>query len=370
MSGAPDADVEPIETAADVRRRRRVSVLLPVRDVTANEDARRWWQRALTSTLRSRGVDLDVVVVDHGSATSIDADTLAMMGHRHGHTVRVVSVPRDAPFAAVLEVGRQACQTDLIARMDADDVMHLDRLRLQAAALVDDESLSAVASQVKILPNSTTAMRGYVLWQNQLRSPDDHRRERFLEQPCCHPATMFKASALDAVGGYCVRGEHERAWPEDYDLFLRLLGAGHAIRKLPTVHLGWRQHAQQRTRDVGVGQGRDDLAACKAFALVRDERAGKRPVVVIGAGKEARRISRALRAFDVVVERFLDADPRKIGRVLHSAPIVDAAATTASDLPAQTLLLGAVGTSGARGQVRAHFQRLGRLEGVDAFCVA
>ena len=93
-----------------------VSVLLPARDVDP-----RWWRRALESTLKSREVRLEVVVVDHGSHTPLQVDD---------GRVRVLRADRTLPFAAALEMGRAACRAEVIARMDADDVMHPLRLRI------------------------------------------------------------------------------------------------------------------------------------------------------------------------------------------------------------------------------------------------
>ena len=323
----------------------RVSVVLPARDADP-----RLFRRALRSTLRSRDVDVVVVVVDHGSTDAIVSDD---------ERVTVVHVARDATFADALNAGVAVCDSDVIARMDADDVMHPARLRAHADALANDPTLAAVSSRVKVLPRSTINMRGYVMWQNAIASPAEHRRERFIEQPVCHPATTFRRSALDDVGGYV----HNDV-VEDYDLFLRLLGRGHRLQKLSAVHHGWRQHEGQATRRID----RDAIACLKAKHLVHDFELGARDVIVVGAGKEGRRISRALRARGVIVSAFVDVDPNKVGRVVHGAPVHDP--SWLSERPPWAFVVGAVGTSGARGAVRALFADVGLAEDVDAVVVA
>jgi glycosyltransferase involved in cell wall biosynthesis len=322
-----------------------ISVVLPARD----GDPRLVW-RALRSTLRSRGVAFEVVVVDHGSTSPITASDAR---------VTVVRVARDVTFADALNAGVAVADTDVIARMDADDVMHPDRLRVHAAALAADAALSAVSSRVKVLPNTTTRMRGYVMWQNALLSSADHARQRFVEQPVCHPATTFRRAALDDVGGYV----HTDV-VEDYDLFLRLLGRGHRIAKLATVHHGWRQHDGQATRRVD----RDAIARLKARHLTGDFGLRGRDVVIIGAGKEGRRISRALRGAGVAVRAFVDVDAKKQGRLVHNAPVH--APAWLAERPAGAFVIGAVGTSGARGAVRALLTERGLVEGHDALFVA
>lgn len=321
-----------------------VSVVLPARDPDP-----RHFGIALRSTLRSRGVALDVVVVDHGSTRPIVVDD---------SRVTVLRLDRGASFADALNAGLAVARHDLIARMDADDVMHPERLRAQAQALLDDDGLAAVASRIKIIPRATTRMRGHALWMNTVLDHVAHRRERFVDLPVCHPALMFRRPVLDDVGGY-----HDVV-AEDYDLLLRLWSRGARVEKLAAFHLGWRQHDGQATRRIG----RDALAALKARHLVDDYDLRQRSVVIVGAGKEGRRISRALRAAGVVMAAFVDVDPAKIGRLIHDAPVQPA--SWLSDRPEEAFVVGAVGTSGARGAVRALFADVGIVEDVDGICVA
>lgn len=334
------AVVRSAAVAADVD----VSVVLPARDPHP-----RHFAVALRSTLRSRGVALDVVVVDHGSRTAIVVDDAR---------VTVLRVDGRASFADALNAGVAVARHDLIARMDADDVMHPERLASQARALRDDDGLAAVASRIKVIPRTTTRMRGHALWMNSVLDDAAHRRERFVDLPVCHPALMFRRRDLDAVGGY----RDEVA--EDYDLLLRLWSGGARVVKLPAVHLGWRQHDQQATRRIG----RDDLATLKARHLIVDFGLRDRNVVVVGAGKEGRRISRALRGVGVVVGAFVDVDPAKIGRVVHGAPVRPP--SWLAERASRAFVIGAVGTSGARGAVRALFADVGIVEDVDGICVA
>jgi glycosyltransferase involved in cell wall biosynthesis len=325
-----------------------VDVMMPVRDVPT-----RWLSRALTSTLRSRGVSLRVVVVDHASRVPVVVDDPRV------HVLRVDSSLR---FAEAMAAGLSACTSPFVARMDGDDVMHPDRLRLQLRALVDDDRIGAVASRVKVLPKTTTAMRGYVAWQNAALDAGDHARELWIEQPLCHPATTFRRQALQAVGGYFhVDG------PEDYDLYLRLFRGGWRLVKLPLIHHGWRQHAQQVTRTRPT-HTLDKIAALKARHLVEYFRLRERVVVVAGAGKEGRRICRGLREHGVAVAGFVDVDPRKIGRLVHGAPVHPTA--WLASRPPDSFVVGAVGTSGARTVVRAFFVDAGVTEGEDGVVVA
>ena len=167
------------------------------------------------------------------------------------------------------------------------------------------------------------------------------------------------------MGGY-----RSGAFAEDYDLFLRLIDAGFDLETRPVVRHGWRVHDQMSTR-TDPRYSRDAHAGLKAESLVRRHGVSARPIIILGAGKEGRRIARALQARAVTVSAFVDVSPRVVGRNRRGAPVHDA-----RELPAlhrampDAFAIGAVGTSGARVVVRGALVEAGFVEGVDAAVVA
>jgi hypothetical protein len=173
---------------------------------------------------------------------------------------------------------------------------------------------------------------------------------------------MLRADALRAVGGY-----RDGPFPEDYDLWLRLDAAGHALAKLPDVLLRWRRGPHvATTRDARyAGAPFPQLKA--PFLATRLRERAARPVDVWGAGQTGRRLARALQACGTRVDRFLDIDPRKIGRMARGAPIMPLAALA---LPGERWVVVALGVRGARDLARTELQRRGFREGDDFLCAA
>lgn len=332
-----------------------VSVLLPARNAEATVAI------AVRSVLRSRDVALELVIVEHGSV-----DQTPAVLHRFAAQdprIRLFHVPASRSFVAALELGRSQCLAPFIARMDADDVMHPDRLRHDVAHLRHRAGVSAVACRVKVIPRgrTTPGLRAYVAWQNSVLDASAHAREIWIEQPLCHPATTFRAEHLSSVGGY-----RDAGIPEDYDLYLRLVTAGFLLEKRVEVHHAWRQH-----RGTAIRWTRDDFAQLKAGSLVEHFGLRGRPVIVAGAGKEGGRIARALVRRGIQPTAFLDVAERRIGRIRHGAPVVSAAELRL--LHARhpgAFVIGAVGTSGSRGVVRAQLAACGFVEGRDCIVVA
>jgi len=108
------------------------------------------------------------------------------------------------------------------------------------------------------------------------------------------------------------------------------------------------------------------MREARAFYLAPRLARGGRPVVVWGAGPTGKRLARALEVHGVRTRRFVDIDPRKIGRTARGAPIVSPEALRAGE---DTLVV-AVGVRGARELVRAHLVERGFVEGADFVCAA
>lgn len=330
----------------------RVSVLLPARNAAGT------LLPALRSILRQTFRDLELVAVDDGSTdgTAAILEEVARTDRR----VRIVSGPGRGIVAA-LEAGRARCSGELLARMDADDVAHPRRIEEQVALLDADPSLAGVGCNVALFPRreGREGMRLYVEWLNGLVEPEAVFRERFVESPLVHPAAILRVEAIEAAGGYV-----ERGWPEDYDLWLTLLGGGARLANLPAVRLFWRDHAGRSTR-TDPRCGKDRHLALKAHHLARGPLAGG-TCRIWGAGKTGRALARALSLHGVEVEGWIDVDAAKIGRRIRGAPVVGPDELGGRDGPP---LLVAVAARGARRLIRAHLARRGWREGIDhLFC--
>ena len=309
---------------------------------------------ALASTLSQTLSDIEVVVIDDGSTDG----TGDCVGPARDSRIRLLSLPHTGIVGA-LEAGRQAATGSLIARMDGDDRMAPDRLARQVDRLDREPTLSLVTGPVVLFPvDHNAGMARYVRWLNSLVDASDFVREALIQAPVCHPAVTVRASALDSVGGY-----RDVAWAEDYDLWLRLLHDGHRFASVGgDPVLGWRDSEDRLTRtDPRYSAGQH--WACKAHHLARTHR----EVRIWGAGRDARRLARALEEAGVQIACFLDIDPAKVGRILRgSVPVL---AGPAAQQPGPVILC-AVGMPAARAEIRGWLTDWGLTEGADFLCVA
>ena len=91
-------------------------------------------------------------------------------------------------------VGLGAATGRYIARMDADDLAHLDRLRRQADFLDLRSEIGLVASRAEYLGDraKNQGLALWVDWVNSLVEPDQISLQRFVESPLIHPTVMFR----------------------------------------------------------------------------------------------------------------------------------------------------------------------------------
>src|SRR5205814_7006366 len=130
-------------------------------------------------------------------------------------------------------------------------------------------------------------MARYVDWSNALCDAADIARECYVESPLVRPTVMVRRPLLDD-------GYRDGPFPEDYELWLRLLARGVVLAKVPRVLLTWREHPARATRRdprYGPRQHR----ALKVKALLEGPLKPGPPVLFWGAGLEGKPILRALR---------------------------------------------------------------------------
>jgi glycosyltransferase involved in cell wall biosynthesis len=330
-----------------------MSVLLPYRDSAATLD------EALESVLSQRNVHLEVIAVDDGSVDGGPA--IASRWARRDRRVHCLRGTGTGMVDALMLASHHV-RAGILARMDADDIALPGRFEQSLRLLDSDGRLGAVGTRVEAVSSGPIGdgLLRYIHWQNGIVTADRHDRDLFVESPLCHPSTVIRRDAFDAVGGY-----RKGPFPEDYDLWLRLRARGWRLAKVPEVLLRWRHHGQRATFS-------DPRFALERFRALKAEhlaprllRAG-RPVAVWGAGPTGKRLARALEPHGVVAQRFVDIDPRKIGRTARGVDIVHPSELVLGS----DIILVAVGTAGARSLIRAHLLSRGFIDTVDFVCTA
>ena len=335
----------------------RISVLLPIFNAEATLG------ECLNSLLAQSMKDFEIIAVDDGS-TDTSPDILLEYA-RKDDRLRMFNIEHSGIVTA-LKTGFEHSTAPYLARMDADDVSMPERLAKQMALLDDRSDIAVVGCRVG--PVSGTTLGGgytkYFEWINDLVEPDQIAKNIFVESPMPHPTVMFRRQPYESVGEY-----QDHRWPEDYDLWLRILAAGKIFAKVPQVLLSWREHGGRLThtdRRYSV----ENFLRAKAHFLSTGPLRG-RDVFVWGAGKTGRRLSKHLIREGTAPIAFIDINADKIGGTLRGAPVIGACDLRAQwDAAARPFLVVAVASRGARQLIRQTLADLGLTEVEDYLCAA
>lgn len=191
----------------------------------------RWLNEALESIEWQSFCNFEIVVVNDGS-TDRTSDILAEAAHRDSR-YRIFS-QTNRGLVSSLNFGISQAKGDLIARMDADDLMMPRRLERQVRFMRSHPNVAAAGSAIYLIDEA--GERLYV--HRYPCGVEIVREELSLRSSLAHPSVMMRRSAVMAVGAYREALRH----CEDYDLWLRLSEA-YDVDNLPDVLISYRVHA-------------------------------------------------------------------------------------------------------------------------------
>ena len=197
---------------------------------------------AVESILNQTFADFEFVILDDAS-TDGSSEKLREWASKDPR-IRLFRVEENlGPVLSSDRVARGA-GAQLVARMDADDISHPDRLRQQMQVIRDNPEVGLVACLSDLIDGSGRTVRGPDLWRLV-------RRSQMVPFP--HGAVLYRRELFDRIGGY--RSEAE-LW-EDQDLVTRM-GAAAKIMVIPKALYSVRQTAVS-TRSI-AGRERQERA--------------------------------------------------------------------------------------------------------------
>jgi len=280
-----------------------ISVLIPCYNVATTVD------EAISSLVQQTFPDFEVVLVDDGSTDG----TLNRLQDWTRHDQRIKILPRPhAGIIAALNAGLEACGSDIIARMDADDRSTPNRLKRQVELLGAHPQLTLVSSLVKGFPEGGLGaeFQAYIKWLNTLLTDEDIKGGMFLQSPLAHPSVAYRRSWVERVGAY-----QDHGWAEDYDLWLRLYLAGARFGKIQEILLEWRDHPHRLTHTDGRYSKQSDLRL-KAFYLTHGPLANCKEIVIWGTSPDAHQLGQQLINLGCPLSAYVGSEP-----VLHPGQV-------------------------------------------------
>jgi glycosyltransferase involved in cell wall biosynthesis len=202
-----------------------VSVVMPV------YNALPFLQQSIESILNQTLRDFEFLVLDDAS-TDGSADVLREW-ERKDTRIRVYQSPHRLGLSESSNLVTSKAESELIARMDADDVSDPARLKRQFETMNNNADIVLVGTLSDGIDETGREVRGRDRWRIVRRS---------IFPPFPHGSVMFRRDAFEAVGGYRAGTDGY----EDRDLFLRLVQQGRVVT-LPEVLYHYRYHSLSTT---------------------------------------------------------------------------------------------------------------------------
>ncbi len=195
-------------------------------------------QRALQSVWddQTRKPDQIVLVVDGPVPEELEliVDRLQLTVNASGTaTMTVVKLPLNGGLTKALNVGLKHVTSDLVARMDSDDIAAPNRFELQERFLEEHPEIDIVGGSMQEFDDEHECL-------NVRHYPQTHEEAcKYIVKACplAHPAVMMRKRMFDEGLKY----DERYRMSQDIKLWYDAILAGYKIANLPDVCLYFRQ---------------------------------------------------------------------------------------------------------------------------------
>jgi glycosyltransferase involved in cell wall biosynthesis len=330
-----------------------VSVLLPFRNGYSTLDA------AIRSIAEQSFRDWELLLINNASM-----DESAFIGKdwsRRDPRIRVIEEPTIG-IAHALNTGLKHATATLVARMDADDIAHPERLARQVAYMNAHPEIGVLGTRTRFdtTVEKSSGMAWFVNWQNAILTPHDHYAKRFVDAPIAHPTVMFRRELAERFGAYSTDPV-----PEDHELWLRWMHQGVRFAKMPEELLTWHDHPQRLSR-THAHYSVDAFFTTKAkwiAAWYKRKFTDGRPIIIAGTSGLCRDRAAKLEAQGLRISGFTDVKKRELpgyAFIAHDA------------LPpsGEALIISFISQRGTGDRIAEYFTSRGLVEGEDFILAA
>jgi glycosyltransferase involved in cell wall biosynthesis len=210
-----------------------------------------------------------------------------------------------------LSKGYNYSKGDFITRMDADDIMHIDKIKLLRESLLDSGRKHVSIGLVNYFSSGKTLDNGYIeyaKWLNYLSINKLNFSEIFKECTIPSPCWMMYRDDFQEIGGF-----ENKLYPEDYDLAFRMYINNIKICNVNKVIHQWRDHDSRTSRT-------DSKYDFKNFIPLKIEYFMKvkthNSIILWGTGKKGKLIAKEL-IKKAINFTWITNNPNKYGKEIY-----------------------------------------------------
>lgn len=280
-----------------------VSILIPFKNTA------RFLPECLNSILEQTYSQWEVMAVDDHS--SDDSRLILQSFADKDPRIKVLSNKHSGIINA-LRTAYTASEGELITRMDSDDIMTPEKIRIMVSALQMSGPGHIALGKVRYFSASgiSNGYRRYEEWLNNLTHTGTNFKERFKECVIPSPSWMVHKEDLDQCGAF-----NSDRYPEDYDLAFRMFAAGLTCLPCEEVLHMWRDYDTRASR-TSEHYSQNHFLDLKVYYFLKLEWDANRPLVIWGAGNKGKTVVKLLRRHKIPFYWVCD-NPNKIGKEIY-----------------------------------------------------
>ena len=171
----------------------------------------------------------EIILIEDGPLTPELDEVIEQWQNKLVDTLCVKKLEKNVGLGKALNEGLKHCTNEWVFRMDTDDICTPDRFSKQVAFIKENPDVVLFGGQ--ILEFNQDVSDAHVL----KAVPENHNEIKAFAQKRCpfnHMTVAYKRSVIQELGGY-----QHHLFMEDYNLWLRVIGAGYKVANLPDVIL-------------------------------------------------------------------------------------------------------------------------------------
>lgn len=225
------------------------SVLISLYD----KELPQYLEECLYSILKSNSLPSELILVLDGSIN----ENLYFIINKFKPClpIKTIPLPKNVGLGNALNEGLKHCSNQWVFRMDTDDYCLPDRFEKQVKYIRDNPD-------IVLLGSSTEEFDSHLEKSLGLRNPPTSHNEILhyakKRNPFNHMTVAFRKDVIQQVGGY-----QHHLYMEDYNLWIRVIAAGHKVANLSDVLVNVRGGDSMIKRRKGLVYIKSELQLVK-----------------------------------------------------------------------------------------------------------
>ena len=327
-----------------------ISILMPVKNTAL------FLNECLDSIVNQNELNFELIAIDDHSTD----ESYSILNNYSNKDSRIKVFKNSGKgIIEALRLAYNKSSGSLITRMDSDDIMSLNKLKVLKTNLENLGHGHIALGKVKYFSDKPLGdgFKRYEEWLNSLIEKGTNFKDIYKECVIPSPCWMVYREDLD----FC-KAFYSNVYPEDYDLAFRFYMQGLKPIKCNEILHYWRDYPS-RTSRTDDHYSDNTFLDIKSNYFLRLEYHSKKKLVIWGAGSKGKSLAKILIAKNISFT-WICNNPKKIGKLVYNQEMLSFNKLESIKNP-QSIVT--VANKEAQSEIRAYFEEKKGIENIDFF---